>query len=97
MRSSAAGAAGVRLKAIAPETPGTEERMQGMADTASELAEVIKEIEEVDSCIADLESDMRKDPKSNAARHNKFACKALRRYRVKLTEDRDQLLGDLGG
>ena len=47
-----------------------------MSDKASELAEIIKEIEEIDTCIADLEADMRRDPKSNPARHNKFACKA---------------------
>ncbi|MCB1341422.1 MAG: hypothetical protein KDK24_10230 [Pseudooceanicola sp.] len=68
-----------------------------MAETATELADVIKEIEEVDTCIADLEADGRRDPTSNAARHNKFACKALRRYRVRLTHERDSLLGTLGG
>lgn len=64
-----------------------------MSDKASELAEIIKEIEEIDTCIADLEADMRRDPKSNAARHNKFACKALRRYRVRMVDERDHLLG----
>ncbi|GHF56484.1 hypothetical protein [Seohaeicola zhoushanensis] len=68
-----------------------------MADPATELAEVIKEIEEVDTCVADLEADARRDLKSNAARHNKFACKALRRYRVRLTLERDRLLAELGG
>ncbi len=63
-----------------------------MNDTASELAETIKEIEEVDTCIVDLEADARRDRDSNAARHNKFACKALRRYRIRLTESRDNLL-----
>ena len=66
-----------------------------MTDKASELAEIIKEIEEVDTCIVDLEADARRDPKSNAARHNKFACKALRRYRVRLVDTRDALLGAL--
>lgn len=66
-----------------------------MSDKASELAEIIKEIEEVDTCIADLEADMRRDPKSNAARHNKFACKALRRYRVRMVDERDHLLGTM--
>ena len=64
-----------------------------MSDKANELAEIIKEIEEVDTCVVDLEADMRRDPKSNAARHNKFACKALRRYRVRLVDERDRLLG----
>ena len=68
-----------------------------MNDTASELKDIIKEIEEVDTCIVDLEADARRDPKSNAARHNKFACKALRRYRVRLTETRDEILGELTG
>ncbi|PJE33777.1 hypothetical protein CVM52_25665 [Pseudooceanicola lipolyticus] len=66
-----------------------------MSDKATELAEIIKEIEEVDTCIVDLEADARRDPKSNAARHNKFACKALRRYRVRLVDTRDALLGAL--
>ena len=66
-----------------------------MTDKASELAEIIKDIEEVDTCIVDLEADARRDPKSNAARHNKFACKALRRYRVRLVDLRDELLGAL--
>ncbi|MAY85830.1 hypothetical protein [Arenibacterium halophilum] len=66
-----------------------------MTDTAKDLAEIIKEIEEVDTCITDLEADARKDPKTNAARHNKFACKALRRYRVRLTEARDDILATM--
>ena len=66
-----------------------------MSDKATELAEIIKEIEEVDTCIVDLEADARRDPKSNAARHNKFACKALRRYRVRLTEARDDILATM--
>lgn len=66
-----------------------------MTDTAKDLAEIIKEIEEVDTCITDLEADARKDPKTNAARHNKFACKALRRYRVRLTEVRDDILATM--
>ena len=68
-----------------------------MSDKATELAEVIKEIEEVDTCIVDLEADARRDPKSNQARHNKFACKALRRYRVRLVDVRDELLASLSG
>ncbi|MHA6261814.1 hypothetical protein ACXYMO_01315 [Arenibacterium sp. CAU 1754] len=63
-----------------------------MTQNANELAEVIKEIEEVDTCIVDLEADARRDPKTNAARHNKFAVKALRRYRVRLVDERDRLL-----
>lgn len=66
-----------------------------MTDKATELANVIREIEEVDSCIADLEADARRDPKSNAARHNKFACKTMRRYRIRLVDERDLLLKDL--
>jgi hypothetical protein len=66
-----------------------------MTDKAAQLAEIIREIEEVDTCIADLEADARRDPKTNAARHNKFACKTMRRYRVRLVDERDQLLGDL--
>lgn len=66
-----------------------------MSDTATELAETIKEIEEVDTCITDLEADARRDPKTNAARHNKFACKALRRYRVRLVDARDEMLAEL--
>ncbi|WP_424986652.1 hypothetical protein [Microbulbifer sp. S227A] len=68
-----------------------------MSDTAKELAETIREIEEVDTCIADLEADARRDPKSNAARHNKFACKTMRRYRIRLVDERDRLLGGLTG
>ncbi|MEP3333986.1 hypothetical protein [Sedimentitalea sp.] len=66
-----------------------------MNDTAKELAEIIREIEEVDTCITDLEADARRDPKTNAARHNKFACKTMRRYRVRLVDERDKLLGGL--
>ncbi|MBJ6370549.1 hypothetical protein [Sedimentitalea arenosa] len=66
-----------------------------MTDRASELADVIREIEEVDTCIADLEADARRDPKSNAARHNKFACKTMRRYRIRLVDERDRLLKEL--
>lgn len=66
-----------------------------MTDTATKLAEVIREIEEVDTCITDLEADARRDPKSNAARHNKFACKTMRRYRVRLVDERDALLAGL--
>lgn len=66
-----------------------------MNDTANELAEVIREIEEVDTCIKDLEADARRDPNSNAARHNKFACKTMRRYRVRLVDERDRLLKGL--
>lgn len=64
-----------------------------MTNQAAELAEIIKEIEEIDTCIVDLEADARRDPSSNQARHNKFACKALRRYRVRLVDQRDALLG----
>jgi len=66
-----------------------------MANKAAELKEIIKEIEEVDTCIVDLEADARRDPKSNQARHNKFACKALRRYRVHLTKMRDDTLAEM--
>ncbi len=62
---------------------------------ASKLPGVIKEIEEVDACIADLNADARKDPDSNAARHNKFGVKALRRYRERLVDERDELLAAL--
>lgn len=61
----------------------------------TDLPDIIKEIEEVDACIADLNADARKDPDTNAARHNKFAVKALRRYRERLIEDRDGLLAEL--
>ena len=64
-----------------------------MTSKANELADIIKEIEEIDTCIVDLEADARHDPTSNQARHNKFACKALRRYRVRLVDLRDELLG----
>lgn len=60
--------------------------------TISALPGIIKEIEEVDACIADLNADARKMPDTSAARHNKFAVKALRRYREKLVQDRDTLL-----
>lgn len=68
----------------------------GMNASAAALSDVIKEIEEVDSCIADLEADARRDPKTSAARHNKFAVKAMRRYRTRLVEERDTLLSGLG-
>ena len=66
-----------------------------MTNTLSDLPGVIKEIEEVDACIADLNADARRDPDSNAARHNKFGVKALRRYRERLVDDRDNLLAGL--
>lgn len=66
-----------------------------MNDSVTTLSEVIKEIEEVDTCITDLEADARRDPKTNAARHNKFAVKTMRRYRVRLVIERDNLLGEL--
>ena len=66
-----------------------------MTNKANALSETIKEIEEVDSCIADLETDARRDPDSKASRHNKFAVKALRRYRVRLIDDRDALLKEM--
>lgn len=66
-----------------------------MNDSVTTLAEVIKEIEEVDTCITDLEADARRDPTTNAARHNKFAVKAMRRYRGRLVDERDRLLGGL--
>lgn len=66
-----------------------------MSDSVTTLAEVIKEIEEVDTCITDLEADARRDPKTNAARHNKFAVKAMRRYRIRLVDERDKLLSNL--
>lgn len=68
-----------------------------MANSITDLPDIIKEIEEVDACIADLNADARKDPDSNAARHNKFAVKALRRYRERLVDDRDALLNDIKG
>ncbi len=68
-----------------------------MANSITELPDIINEIEEVDACIADLNADARKDPDSNAARHNKFAVKALRRYRERLVDDRDALLNDIKG
>lgn len=66
-----------------------------MTRATSELPGIIKEIEEVDACIADLNADARRDPESNAARHNKFAVKALRRYRERLVSDRDAILATL--
>jgi len=68
-----------------------------MTNTLSELPGIIKEIEEVDACIADLNADARRDPDSNASRHNKFGVKALRRYRERLVADRDQVLADISG
>jgi len=68
-----------------------------MANSITDLPDIIKEIEEVDACIADLNADARKAPDSNAARHNKFAVKALRRYRERLVDDRDALLNDIKG
>lgn len=66
-----------------------------MSNSISDLPGIIKEIEEVDACITDLNADARKVPDSNAARHNKFAVKALRRYREKLVEERDALLANI--
>lgn len=66
-----------------------------MTASISDLPDIIKEIEEVDACIADLNADGRRDPESNAARHNKFAVKALRRYRDRLVADRDALLAGI--
>ena len=66
-----------------------------MTAQALDLPSVIKEIEEVDACIDDLNADARRDPDSNAARHNKFGVKALRRYRERLVDDRDKLLSAL--
>jgi hypothetical protein len=68
-----------------------------MSNSISDLPGVIKEIEEVDACITDLNADARKNPDSNAARHNKFAVKALRRYREKLVAERDALLANISG
>lgn len=67
-----------------------------MSNAVTDLPGIIKEIEEVDACIADLNADARRDPDSNAARHNKFAVKALRRYRDRLVADRDALLAKIG-
>lgn len=67
-----------------------------MTIPALDLPGVIKEIEEIDACIADLNADARRDPETNAARHNKFAVKALRRYRERLVFERDKLLAGLG-
>jgi len=66
-----------------------------MTASTSALPGIIKEIEEIDACIADLNADARRDPDSNAARHNKFAVKALRRYRERVVDERDQLLAKL--
>ena len=66
-----------------------------MTTQTSALPGIIKEIEEIDACIADLNADARRDPDSNAARHNKFAVKALRRYRERVVDDRDRLLAKL--
>lgn len=66
-----------------------------MAKPTSELPGLIKEIEEIDACIADLNQDARRDPDSNAARHNKFAVKALRRYRERVVSERDDILAQL--
>lgn len=67
-----------------------------MTTSVKDLPGIIKEIEEIDACIADLNADARRDPDSNAARHNKFAVKALRRYRERLVDERDQVLAGLG-
>lgn len=66
-----------------------------MTTAAIDLPGVIKEIDEIDACIADLNADARRDPDSSAARHNKFGVKALRRYRDRLVDDRDKLLDGL--
>ena len=66
-----------------------------MTTPTLDLPGVIKEIEEIDACIADLNADARRDPDSNAARHNKFGVKALRRYRERLVDERDTLLAGL--
>lgn len=66
-----------------------------MSEKPMTLGEIIKEIEEVDTCITDLEADARRDPKTNAARHNKFAVKTMRRYRIRLVDERDELLSEL--
>lgn len=67
-----------------------------MSNSVNDLPGIIKEIEEIDACIADLNADARKDPDSNAARHNKFAVKALRRYRERIVDERDKILAGLG-
>ncbi|MCA0872378.1 hypothetical protein LCL97_16205 [Seohaeicola saemankumensis] len=67
-----------------------------MSTSVKDLPGIIKEIEEIDACIADLNADARRDPDSNAARHNKFAVKALRRYRERLVDERDQVLASIG-
>jgi hypothetical protein len=66
-----------------------------MTTQINALPGIIKEIEEIDVCIADLNADARRDPDSNAARHNKFAVKALRRYRERVVDERDLLLAKL--
>jgi hypothetical protein len=68
-----------------------------MTDMVTGLSNIIKEIEEVDSCIADLEADARRKPDSIAARHARFGVKALRRYRARLVHDRDGELSRLDG
>jgi hypothetical protein len=74
-----------------------DKRNTGMTTPVLDLPGVIKEIEEIDACITDLNADARHDPDSKAARHNKFAVKALRRYRERLVDERDVLLAGLGG
>jgi hypothetical protein len=66
-----------------------------MANTISDLPNIIKEIEEIDVCVADLETDARRNPESKAARHNKFAVMALQRYRTRLVADRDAILSGI--
>lgn len=66
-----------------------------MSDMVTGLSNIIKEIEEVDSCISDLEADARRNPESIAARHARFGCKALRRYRARLVHERDAELSKL--
>lgn len=66
-----------------------------MTEMVTGLSNIIKEIEEVDSCIADLEADARRAPETNAARHARFGVKALRRYRARLVFDRDTELAKL--
>lgn len=68
-----------------------------MTEMVTGLSNIIKEIEEVDSCISDLEADARRKPDSIAARHARFGVKALRRYRDRLVHDRDTELSKLDG
>jgi hypothetical protein len=68
-----------------------------MTEPVQGLANIIKEIEEVDGCIADLEADQRRNPDSIAGRHARFGAKALRRYRARLVADRDAELAKLEG